>query len=303
MWTKRDIPDLTGKTIIVTGANTGIGYETALALHQAGADVIAASRALEKTEQAISRMKASSKGNGMLEAMELDLADLKAVREFSEAFKDRYKKLDILINNAGVMLPPPSLTADGFELQFGVNFLGHFALTGYLYPLLVQAEGTRVITLSSGAATQAEYIDFGNVRLEKPYDAQLAYAVSKLADIHFTRELHRRLEAVKSPVISAAAHPGVVRTDLQRHIPAETLEQAFAQFSEIMEPWQGALPSLFAATNPSVYGGALYGPDGDREFAGYPALSGHHTAAMNNEAEAGKLWAFAEGVTGIKFPF
>ncbi len=303
MWTKHDIPDQTGKTIIVTGANTGIGYETALALHEAGADVIAASRNLEKTEQAVSGMRAFSKGNGVLDAMELDLANLKAVREFSEAFKDKYTKLDILINNAGVMLPPLALTADGFELQFGVNFLGHFALTGYVYPLLVQAAGTRIITLSSGAATQAECIDFNNLRLEKPYDAQLAYAVSKLADIHFTRELNRRLEALHSPVISAAAHPGVVRTDLQRHIPAETLEQAFAQFSEVMEPWQGALPSLFAATDPSVYGGALYGPDGDREFAGYPALSGHHTAAMNNEAEAEKLWVFAEEVTGIEFPF
>jgi len=199
------------------------------------------------------------------------------------------------------MIPPASKTDDGFELQFGVNFLGHFALTGHLLPLLKKSPTARIVTLSSGAATLTDGIDFENLKLEKPYNEWQAYAVSKLADILFTYELDRKLKATGLNMLSVAAHPGVTRTDLQRHIPDEQLEGMFAEFAEVMQPWQGALPSLFAAADPSVKGGEFFGPDGEKEYSGYPALSKHNTPTIKDKELAKKLWEYAEKETEVKF--
>ncbi|GAB3511140.1 SDR family NAD(P)-dependent oxidoreductase [Spirosoma knui] len=302
MWRTENIPDLSGKTAIVTGANTGIGYQTAKALFEAGAIVTIAVRDAHKAKIAIEQIGQNSFGKGNLEMGLLNLANLDQIKRFADEFKRHHQKLDILVNNAGVMIPPPSKTDDGFELQFGVNFLGHFALTGHLFPMLKNTPKARVVTLSSGAATRASGIDFNNLKLEQPYDAWREYAVSKLADILFTYELDRRLKVVQSTILSVAAHPGVTRTDLQRHIPSEELSGLFAQFDDVMEPWQGALPTLFAATDASVKGGEFYGPDGDKEYAGYPARSNHSTPAMKDKALAKQLWDYAESITQINFP-
>tara|TARA_R110002167_G_scaffold71696_8_gene202198 strand:+ start:31281 stop:32192 length:912 start_codon:yes stop_codon:yes gene_type:complete len=301
MWTKENIPDLKGKTAIVTGGNTGIGYETVKALYEKGANVILAARDKKKANEAVRNIRKSTKGAGNLQIGLLDLSNLSQIKTFAEDFKKTHTQLDILINNAGVMIPPALKTDDGFELQFGVNFLGHFALTAHLMPPLKNASNAKIVTLSSGAATLTDGIDFENLRLEKPYNEWLSYAVSKLADILFTYQLDRKLKEVGSNIISVAAHPGVTRTDLQRHIPGLQLEGMLAEYSEVMEPWQGALPSLFAATDASVKGGEFFGPDGEKEFSGYPALSKHGTAAMNDGQLAQKLWTYAEKASNLSF--
>lgn len=303
MWTKNNIPDLSGKIAIVTGSNTGIGFETAKALYAAGAHVTIAARDFQKGKDAIQKIQSETAGMGTLDYGKLDLANIGQVREFADHFMQKHTKLDILINNAGVMVPPAAKTDDGFEMQFGVNFMGHFALTGYLLPLIKQTANARVVTLSSGAATLVDSIDFDNLRLEKSYDEWREYAVSKLADILFTYELDRRFKNARMSAISVAAHPGVTRTDLQRNIPGENLEGMLAAFDQVMDPWQGALSSLFAATDPSVEGGKFYGPDGPKEYAGYPALSNHHTAAMNDEALAKRLWDYAENAIQLIYKF
>ncbi|MEZ0452841.1 oxidoreductase [Sphingobacterium thalpophilum] len=303
MWTKNNIPDLSGKIAIVTGSNTGIGFETAKALFEAGAHVTMAVRDGQKANNAIQQIQCETAGTGTLEYGMLDLANISQIREFADHFMQKHTKLDILINNAGVMVPPASKTADGFEMQFGVNFIGHFALTGYLLPLVKQTANARIVTISSGAATLVDSIDFDNLRLEKSYDDWREYAVSKLADILFSYELDRRFRNANISAISVAAHPGVTRTDLQRNILHENLEGMFAAYDRVMDPWQGALPSLFAATDASVEGGKFYGPDGPKEHAGYPKLSGHNTAAMNDETLAKRLWEYAENAIQLTYKF
>lgn len=303
MWTKENMPELTGKTAMVTGGNTGIGYETVKALYEKGANVTLAARDEKKAKVAVEKIKSETKGTGNLEIGILNLANLAQIKTFADEFKSKHTQLDILINNAGVMIPPASTTDDGFELQFGVNFLGHFALTGHLFRLLKNSQSARIVTISSGAATLTDGIDFGNLKLEKPYNEWQSYAVSKLADILFTYELDRKLKAAGLNMLSVAAHPGVTRTDLQRHIPGEQLEGMFSEFDEVMQPWQGALPSLFAATDASVKGGEFYGPDGEKEYSGYPALSKHSTPAMNDAALTEKLWKYAEDITEVDFHF
>lgn len=300
MWTKKDIPDQSGKIVIVTGGNTGIGYETALALYEVGAHVVLACRDLKKAENAADKIR-KLPGKGTLGLSKLDLSDLADIARFAAQFQMEYNRLDILINNAGVMLPPPMLTSDGLELQFGVNFLGHFALTLQLLSLLTETQDSRIVTVSSGAAKQVNEIDFDNLRLEKSYDAQYSYAVSKLANLQFAFEVDRKLKDFGYHVASVAVHPGVVYTDLQRFIPQDILENAFAQFSQVSEAWQGALTTLYAATNPSVKSGEFYGPDGENEYSGYPAFSSYLTAAMKNSQQSARLWTFAEQVTGLKF--
>ncbi len=302
MWTTKDMPDLRGRIALVTGANTGIGFETAKALSNAGASVTLAVRDSAKGIVAKEQILKDG-GRGMLDVSVLDLASLSQVETFANRFAAEHDQLDLLINNAGVMVPPPALTEEGLELQFGVNFLGHFALTGHLFPLLKRSSSARVVTLSSGAAIRASGIDFDNLRLEKPYDAWREYATSKLAGLLFSHELHRKLMKNDSSILSVAAHPGVTRTDLQRNIPENELQQLLTQFKAWMEPWQGALPGLFAATDASVIGGAFYGPDGDLEYIGYPALSKYHSPAMSDERLAAKLWNYAEEFTGIQYPF
>ncbi|PZR27872.1 MAG: short-chain dehydrogenase [Citrobacter freundii] len=299
MWTKNDMPDQSGKTVMITGANTGIGFETALAFYEKGAYVVLACRNKENAITAAEKIR-GHEGTGQLKIGILDLSDLAAVKQYAEDFLQQHSRLDVLINNAGVMVPPASKTADGFELQFGVNFIGHFALTGHLYPLLNATPGSRVVNVSSMAYLRGA-IDFENLYSEKSYEPMREYAQSKLANILFTLELQRRIDAGKGQVMSIAAQPGANRTELARYMPAADYEAAVARVGDLMEPWQGALPSLMAATSPDAAGGDFYSPDQDGGYRGYPAKFeiAPHGADLK---VAGKLWQFAEEVTGIKYP-
>lgn len=300
MWTKQNMPDLSGKTALVTGANTGIGYETALALYEAGAHVILACRSQENADKAMAAILQSG-GSGSLETGLLDLADLNAVKTFADGIRARHKELHLLINNAGVMTPPAAKTADGFELQFGVNVLGHYALTGYLYPLLQRTPESRIITVSSLAYLRGA-IDFDNLKSEKDYDAMREYAQSKLGNVLFSLELQRRIEQTHGQTISIAVQPGANKTDLARHMTDAAYAAARERVGELMEPWQGALPSLYAATDPNAKAGALYGPDKDGGYRGYPAEA-IIAANATDETVAKQLWAYAEAATGVVFPF
>ncbi|UKT65023.1 oxidoreductase [Pedobacter mucosus] len=297
MWTKKDIPDLTGKTAIVTGANTGLGYETALALFEAGAKVILACRTIEKSAQTLQRLSLMP-GKGAVETGQLDLSSLRSVKQFCTIFLQQHGKLDILINNAGVANLPESKTSEGYELQFGVNFLGHFALTGYLYPLLKVTSGSRVVTLSS-MGYEAGSLDFENLRSEKDYDPLREYRQSKLANLLFSLELDRKILAKKDRVLSIAAQPGANNTDLMRHSTAEEIAMGKKRIGDFMEPAQGALSSLYAAVSDEARGGNLYQPD--QGFSGYPALAVLKEKALDRIAAA-RLWQLAEGVTGIQYP-
>jgi NAD(P)-dependent dehydrogenase (short-subunit alcohol dehydrogenase family) len=298
MWTTKEIPDQKGKTIIVTGANTGLGYETALALYKAGANVIVACRDEAKGENAIAKME-KHKGTGSLEVGVLDLASLESVRAFAETFIERHKQLHILINNAGVGSPPAAKTREGYELQFGVNYLGHFALTGLLYPLLQQTQGSRIVTVSSFGYIGA-VIDFDNLKSEKGYDAVREYCVSKLADIMLSVELDRRIKAKGDKVLSIAAQPGANSTELTRHTPDEAVVKMKERFDGFMEPWQGALPTLYAAVSNDAVGGKMYEPE-DGGYKGYPALAALQENALD-ETVAKKLWSISEEATGIVYP-
>lgn len=215
-WINANLQSQKGKTILVTGGNSGIGYYAALALAKVGADVIIAGRNAKRVDQAVRDIKAEGI-EGSINAGIVDLASLKSVQEYTEQFRTKYSRLDVLINNAGVMMPPEGATEDGFESQFGINFIGHFALTGRLYDMLKSTPGSRVVTLSSIAHRGAQ-IDFDNLRLEKPYDTRREYYQSKLADIIFTLELGRRSDAKGDGVLSVACHPGFTKTELQRHL-------------------------------------------------------------------------------------
>lgn len=300
MWTKENIPDQSGKTAIVTGANSGIGYETALALYENGAHVIIACRDERNANSAMEKM-ISAGGKGSLEIALLDLASLASIKQFADQVLKRHHQLNLLINNAGVMMPPESKTTDGYELQFGVNFLGHFALTGYLYPLLKQTPASRVIALSSAAYQLVAGIDFENLKSETSYDAHREYGISKFACLQFMLEFNKRLAAAKDDIISAAAHPGVTETDLSRHMPAEVFQAAVEKFGPLMPAAQGALPTLYAATAPGVKGGDYYGPDGEYELKGYPAPALVNDAVKDSESGK-KLWEVAQDLTGIFYP-
>jgi NAD(P)-dependent dehydrogenase (short-subunit alcohol dehydrogenase family) len=293
-WIDQNLPSQDGKTILITGGNSGIGYYAALALAKAGAHVVIAGRNPDRIEQAIKSIEAEGVA-GHVEAGIVDLASLASVKQFSEQFRISHPKLDVLINNAGVMMPPEGKTEDGFESQFGVNFLGHFALTGLLFDRLQSTVGSRVVTLSSIAHRGAQ-IDFDNLRLEKPYDQKREYYQSKLADLLFTLELARRIDAKEGSVLSVACHPGFTKTELQRHVdPAMLAKMTF------MEAWQGALPTLLAATGANVMQGDYYGPDGPGELGGFPAI-GEIDASALDTGVAKRLWEVGQDVTGIAFP-
>jgi len=292
-WINANLQSQKGKTILVTGGNSGIGYYAALALAKVGADVIIAGRNAKRVDQAVRDIKAEGI-EGSINAGIVDLASLKSVQEYAEQFRTKYSRLDVLINNAGVMMPPEGATEDGFESQFGINFIGHFALTGRLYDMLKSTPGSRVVTLSSIAHRGAQ-IDFDNLRLEKPYDTRREYYQSKLADIIFTLELGRRSDAKGDGVLSVACHPGFTKTELQRHLDPSILGKM-----TFMEAWQGALPTLVAATG-HVKSGDYFGPDGPGEMGGFPVLGVIDGAALD-AAVADRLWAVGEDVTGVVFP-
>ena len=293
-WTVDSIPDQTGGVAIVTGANTGIGFETAAALAAKNAKVIMAGRNRQKAEDAMVRIRERTP-DANLEFIELDLGSLASVEQFAATFRASHERLDLLINNAGVMIPPLGHTEDGFELQFGCNHLGHFARTGRLLDLLEATPGSRVVNVSSMAHRQGK-MDFENLNAEKGYEKMPAYGQSKLANLLFTFELQRRLETKGSSVLATAAHPGWTGTDLQRHSGLfQFLNTFFAQ-----TPPMGALPTLRAAADGEAEGGDYYGPKGFYEMRGYPVKVGT-TDAARSEGDARRLWEVSERLTGVSF--
>ena len=305
-WTSADMPDLTGRTAIVTGANSGIGLPTALALAAHGADVTLAVRNPDRGQEAVRRIHAAAPG-ARVAAEGLDLADLASIRGFATTWSEQHPEgLDLLVNNAGVMAIPRRETADGFEMQLGTNHLGHFALTGLLLPALVARPRSRVVTVSSGAHRMGR-MDFDDLMGERRYNTWRAYGQSKLANLLFTLELQRRLDLAGVPILALAAHPGYAATNLQAVGPQmsgrgwlvgpmELANRYLAQSADM-----GALPTLFAATVPGLPGAGYVGPDGFLEQRGHPRLVGRSKAAMD-VASAGRLWAVSEDLTGVRYP-
>lgn len=294
-WTSENIPDQSGKVAIVTGASSGIGYEAARIMANKGASVIIAVRSLDKGNAAASKIVAQNK-DADVTVMLLDLADLASVKAFAGDIKAKQGRLDLLVNNAGVMIPPYAQTADGFELQFGTNHLGHFALTAQLYGLLEGTDGSRIVNVSSGAHT-AGHLDFDDLTWEKRrYRAWSAYGDSKIANLYFTYELDRRLKAAGSRVKAIAAHPGWTATDLQRHSSLINFLNGFFAQSIAM----GTLPTLRAAFDPAATGGEYYGPGGFRGMRGYP-VEVQSNELSHDAAIADRLWQVSEALTGVTF--
>jgi len=294
-WTLENIHDQKGKIAIVTGSSSGIGYETARVLAIKNAKVIIAVRNLEKGRTAEEKIKAEHK-DADITVMELDLADLKSVRTFAKNFKKHNKRLDLLINNAGVMMPPYSKTADGFELQFGTNHLGHFALTGLLIDLIQSTSNSRIVNVSSGAHKYGN-LNFQDLNWEnRKYKPMKSYGDSKIANMYFTYELNRKLEQNGNNPIVAAAHPGWTATELQRHAwLVDFLNNFFAQ-----DITMGALPTLYAAVGADVKSGDYFGPSGFMEMRGYPQKVKSNELSQNEEI-AEKLWDVSEDLTGVSY--
>jgi NAD(P)-dependent dehydrogenase (short-subunit alcohol dehydrogenase family) len=299
-WTVDRIPDQSGRTAIVTGANSGLGLITARELARAGARVVLACRNTQKGESALSDCEAAALG-AEVELEQLDLASLDSVRGFAERFRAGHDGLDLLINNAGVMATPRRRTADGFELQFGTNHLGHFALTALLIGAMEGREDARVVTLSSGAHRIGR-IAFDNLGGDRRYFRWRAYGQSKLANLLFALELDRRLRAAGSTVRSLSAHPGYAATNLQFAGPPgvdaaimKVSNRVIAQSDEM-----GALPTLYAATEPGLEGGTFCGPDGFLEQRGHPKRVAPSSAARDEEV-ARRLWQVSEEMTGVRF--
>ncbi len=296
-WNTSDIEDQTGRVAIVTGANSGIGFETAKVLASKGAQVIVASRSKQRGDKAMAAI-AKAAPDASVELMLLDLADLGSVRNFVVAFTARFERLDLLINNAGVMMPKErEETADGFELQFGTNHLGHFALTVALLPLIVATQGSRVVNLASSAQNFGD-LDLDDLQwTDRPFKRMSSYGASKIANMLFTLELQRRFERAGVSTIAAACHPGWTSTNLQK---TSTLLRWFNPLIA-MKPWQGALPTLYAAISPDVQGAGYYGPDGLGTIRGYPAPNKPAAASTDREA-AKRLWELSEHLVGITAP-
>jgi protochlorophyllide reductase len=298
-WTAADIPDQSGRVVLITGANSGLGFETARALAARGATVVLACRSQQRAREARHDLLACPTTSGPIDVLELDLADLAAVTTAARRFADRYGRLDLLINNAGVMGLPRTLTRDGFELQFGINHLGHFAFTLALLPLLRDRDGARVVTVSSGAQYFGR-IDFDDLQGERRYDRWRAYGQSKLANVMFALELQRRLQQMDSPVLSLAAHPGVARTNLQPASVAANGSRLEALAYRLMDPLfqsaaQGALPQLHAATAADVPAGGHYGPDGWGGMRGWPTAVRVAPAALDADLRR-RLWEASEAL-------
>jgi NAD(P)-dependent dehydrogenase (short-subunit alcohol dehydrogenase family) len=293
-WSESDIPDQTGRTAVVTGANSGIGWETARALAAKGARVIVACRSEEKGRDAEQRIR-KAVSHADLRFEPLDLGSLASVRAFAEKVGTAESRIDLLVNNAGVMMPPYGKTADGFELQIGTNHLGHFALTGLLLPRILAAPTARVVSVSSLAHFWGR-IDFADLQSGRSYNPTRSYGQSKLANLLFVRELQRRFEAKRAEALAAAAHPGSTRTELQRH--SGLMNAIVAVFSQ--QPPDGALPSLYAATAPDVCGGEYFGPSGFAGCLGPPGRA-RSSAASRNTAVAKRLWEVSEQLTGVRF--
>ncbi|MDX3431897.1 SDR family NAD(P)-dependent oxidoreductase [Streptomyces sp. ME01-18a] len=294
-WTTANIPDQRGRVAVVTGANTGLGYETAKALAGRGASVVLAVRDVGKGEQAAARM------TGDVSVQELDLTSLDSVRTAAAALRSRLGRIDLLINNAGVMYTPKRTTRDGFEMQFGTNHLGHSALTGLLLDLMLPVPGSRVVAVSSTGHRIRAAIHFDDLQWERSYGRAAAYGQSKLANLMFTYELQRRL-AVHGTTVAVAAHPGMSSTELARNTPA-ALRLPLTWLAPLITqtPAMGALPTLRAATDPAVLGGQYYGPGGRNEIMGHPRLVTSSPESYEVAVQQ-RLWAASENLTGVTFP-
>ncbi|MBO0866409.1 MAG: SDR family NAD(P)-dependent oxidoreductase [Mycobacterium sp.] len=300
-WSEVDVPDQRGRIAIVTGANTGIGYHTAAVLARHGAHVVLAVRNLEKGNAALARIVAAHPKTDVT-LQELDLSSLDSVRSAADTLRASYPRIDLLINNAGVMYTPKQVTADGFEMQFGTNHLGHFALTGQLLDHMLKVRGSRVVTVSSMGHRIRAKIHFDDLQWEHGYDRVGAYGQSKLANLLFTYELQRRLADAKHNTVAVAAHPGGSNTELTRHLPA-VFKPPLALLGPVLfqSPAMGALPTLRAATDPEVEGGQYYGPDGLAEQRGHPKLVSSSGQSHDEELQH-RLWTVSEELTGVRFP-
>ncbi len=299
-WTSANIPDQTGKNILITGANSGLGFHAAMALSGKGANVIMAVRSLEKGKAAAAQIK-TMYPNAKLDIMQLDLSDMDSIKHFSEAFHAKYKSLNVLMNNAGVMaIPKKETTRQGFEMQFGTNHLGHFALTGLLLDLIKKTPDARVTTQSSGLHKGIDAIQFDDINWEKSYTKWKAYAQSKLANLLFTYELDRQFKAHKINAVATVAHPGFAETNLQRYsgfVVKYLANKILAQSAQM-----GSLPIVRAATDKNAKGGEYYGPTKMGEMRGYPELVKSNEASYNTLA-AKQLWEVSEKLTGIHYDF
>ena len=297
-WTTTDIPDQTGRTAVVTGSNTGLGYETAAALAAKGAHVVLAVRNVDKGNDAAVRIGDATPG-ASVGVQELDLTSLGSVRAAAEQLRAQHDTIDLLINNAGVMMTPKSTTKDGFELQFGTNHLGHFALTGLLLDRLLPVPGSRVVTVSSvGHRFARNGIRFDDLQSERDYGRIAAYGQAKLANLMFTYELQRRLQGTNTN--AAAAHPGGSRTELARNLPLVVRVVEGVLEPLFQGPDMGALPTLRAATDPGVIGGQYFGPDGFGEQRGYPVVVASSRVSHDTDAQR-RLWTVSEELTGVTF--
>jgi len=293
-WDSENISDQTGKVVIVTGSSSGLGYETAKVLANKNATVVIAVRDEVKGNAAIEKIKVENP-NADIQLMLVDLASLASVHTFAKNVKKKFNKLDLLINNAGVMNPPYSKTKDGFELQFGTNHLGHFALTGRLIDLIKNTANSRIVNVSS-TVHKIGNLNFEDLNWEtRKYKKMRSYADSKLANLYFTKELQKRLNKESSDVIVASAHPGAASTGLSRHSLLFRMMSLFLQDSKM-----GALPTLYAAVAPDVQGNDFYGPGGLFENSGYPKKVESGGQAKKDEI-AEKLWDVSEKMTGVFF--
>lgn len=303
-WNVDQIPDQSGRTAVVTGGNSGLGFETAKALASHGAHVLLACRSASKADAAVEAIRAD-KPVGEVEFFELDLANLASIRDFAKRVGDRHPRVDLLVNNAGVMAIPQRKTADGFEMQLGTNHLGHFALTGLLLDSILAAEGSRVVNVSS-TMHKIGRMRFDDIHFEKGYSRWPAYGQSKLANLLFTFELQRRLDAAGCKTLTAASHPGYAATNLQFEGPrmdgSSLMERAMGVANRIFSQSaaMGALPSLYAATAPDVNGGDYFGPGGFMEMVGHPVRV-DSTRRSKSLEDAARLWDVSAAATGVRY--
>jgi NAD(P)-dependent dehydrogenase (short-subunit alcohol dehydrogenase family) len=301
-WSAADVPDQSGRVAIVTGSNTGIGYGAAAVLADKGAHVVLAVRNPDKGNAAVNRIKAASP-NAAVTLQELDLTSLDNIRTATDQLRADFPRIDLLINNAGVMYTDKGTTKDGFETQFGTNHLGHFALTGQLLDNMLPVEGSRVVTVSSVGHRIRARIHFDDLQLEHNYDRVVAYGQSKLANLLFTYELARRLKTKGAPTIATAAHPGAADTDLLRNMPGgiRQVSEFFWSTFIAQSADMGALPTLRAATDPGAKNGQYYGPAGLAEQRGHPKVV-ESSAQSHDEEIQRRLWSVSEELTGVTFP-